>query len=253
MKGKATPEQIAQLAQRRARKKIPDLVAALEQHRMSDHHRRMIRYSIDHLEFLEKQIIRLDQDIAAQIREADLVKPWELLQSIPGVQATSAACILAETGPDMQQFGDEQHISSWGGVCPGNNRSAGKNQSSHTNHGNPWLKGTLTECAQAAAQKKNCFLKEKSWRISTKHGGKRAPAIIAVAHNLLQFVFHVLLTGQPYQERAALPLAPLQKARMIRHHIRRLGKLGIAVRSAAALPSLAATVANDSSAPAVTP
>jgi transposase len=51
VKGKATAEQIAQFAQRRAKRKIPELIAALEGHRMSDHHRQMIRYSLDHLCF----------------------------------------------------------------------------------------------------------------------------------------------------------------------------------------------------------
>lgn len=35
-----------------------------------------------------------------------LEKQWQLLQGLPGVQATSEATILAETGPDMRQ--------SWG-------------------------------------------------------------------------------------------------------------------------------------------
>ena len=30
----------------------------------------------------------------------------------------------------MQQFPSAKHLSSWAGVCPGNNRSAGKNKSS---------------------------------------------------------------------------------------------------------------------------
>src|SRR5215471_21220526 len=55
----------------------------------------------------------------------------------------------------------------------GNNRSAGKSRSSHTTGGNRWLRGTLTECAWAAAAKKNCFLKDKFWRITTKSGGRK--------------------------------------------------------------------------------
>jgi transposase len=229
LEGKAGPREIAQMAQRRARKKIPELVAALDKHRMSDHHRHMIRFSVEHMELLEKQIAQLDEAIVAKIREIGLVRQWELLQTIPGMQAISAATILAETGPDMEQFGDERNISSWAGVCPGNNRSAGKSKSSHTNKGNPWLRSALTECAQGASKKKDCFLKDKFWRITTKHGGKRAPAVMAVAHNLLRFVFQVLSTGKPYQARSATPLEPQQRERMIRHHIRRLGKLGIAV------------------------
>ena len=231
LKGQATPEEMAQFAKGRAKKKIPQLIAALEGHQMSDHHRRMIRYSMDHMRFLEEQIEQLDQDIVAKIREAGLEPQWRLVQSVPGVQETSAAAILAETGTDMTQFPSEKHVSSWTGICPGNNRSAGKNRSSHTTGGNRWLRGTLTECAWAAAAKKDCFLKDKFWRITTKSGGKKSPAVIAIAHSLLILTYQVLSTGQAYQEKQAPISDPRHKQRMIRHHIRRLGKLGVRVYS----------------------
>jgi transposase len=147
LKGKAEPAEIAQFAQRRAKQKIPQIIAALEGHRMSDHHRKMIRYSLEHMRFIEEQIGKLDEDIMAQIKKAGLEREWRLVQSAPGVKETSAANILAEIGPDMSPFPSVRHISSWGGVCPGNNRSAGKNKSSHTTGGNPWLRAALTECA----------------------------------------------------------------------------------------------------------
>jgi transposase len=150
---------------------------------------------------------------------------------VPGLQETSAAAILSETGTDMTQFPSEKHLSSWAGICPGNNRSAGKNRSSHTTGGNRWLRGTLTECAWAAAAKKNCFIKDKFWRITTKSGGKKAPAVVAIAHTLLILIYQALNTGQPYQDKRVPILDQRQKQRMIRHHIRRLGKLGIAVCS----------------------
>ena len=231
LQGQANPEEMAQFAKRRAKKKIPEIIAALEGHQMSDHHRRMIRYSVDHMRFLEEQIEQLDQNIAMQIREAHLEPQWQLVQSVPGVQETSAAAILAETGGDMNQFPSEKHISSWAGICPGNNRSAGKNRSSHTTGGNRWLRGTLTECAWAASAKKNCFIKEKFWRITAKSGGKKSPAVVAIAHTLLILVYQALLTGQGYQDKQAPVLNQRQKERMIRHHIRRLGKLGVAVYS----------------------
>jgi transposase len=53
-------------------------------------------------------------------------KQLELLQSIPGVGKEGAKGILSEIGTDMDVFPDEQHLSSWAGICPGNNESAGK-------------------------------------------------------------------------------------------------------------------------------
>ena len=230
LEGNATPEQMAQLAQRGAKKKIPEIIAALEGHRMNAHHRRMIRYSLEHMQFLEMQIAQLDQDIAEQIQAAGLEEDWQRLQTLPGVKQTSAASILAETGNDMTRFPSDKHLSSWAGVCPGNNRSAGKNKSSRTTRGNRALRGALTECAWAAASKKDCFLKDKFWRITTKSGGKKAPALIAVAHMLVKLVYQVLSTGKPYQYQQPPPLNPNQQQRLIRHHVRRLGKLGVKVR-----------------------
>ena len=79
LEGHAGPEEIARLAQRRARQKIPALVAALQKHRLSEHHRRMIRFRVEHMELLERQILRLDEEIATQIRQIGLARQWELL------------------------------------------------------------------------------------------------------------------------------------------------------------------------------
>jgi len=236
LEGKAQPAEIAHMAKHRAKRRIPEIRQAIEGHRMSEHHRQMIRYSIDHLEFLDEQIGNLDLAIARNIQAAGLQQQLELLQTLPGIQERSAATILAETGGDMNQFPSDRDLSSWAGLCPGNNRSAGKNKSSHTTGGNPWLRAALTECSWAAASKKQCFLKDKFWRIVSKSGGKKAPALIAVAHTLLRLVYQVLQTKQPFQDRTLPPLSEQQKQRLIRHHIRRLGKLGIAIR--ATVPSL---------------
>jgi transposase len=231
LKGEAKPEEIAQFAQRRAKKKIPEIIAALQGHQMSEHHRKMIRYSLSHMKFIEEQIEEIDKDIVAKMQEAGLDRQWQILQSVPGVQERSAAKILAETGADMSQFPSQRNLSSWAGICPGNNRSAGKNRSSRPTGGNPWLRSALTECAWAAAAKKNCFLKEKFWRLATKSGGKKNSALVAVAHNILQLVYEVLRSGEPYQERQPPGLSQQQQDRLIRHHIRRLGKLGVRVHS----------------------
>lgn len=183
----------------------------------------------------------LDKEILAQIRKAGLETQWQLLQSVPGVQQTSAATILAETGTDMRIFPSEKHLSSWAGVCPGNNRSAGKNKSSDTTGGNRWLRSALTECAWAASVKKDCFLKDKFWRITTKSGGKKPPAVMAVAHTLLILIYQVLATGQRYQDKQAPVLTERQKQRMIRHHIRRLGKLGVTAGVSTRRPKAAKT------------
>ena len=230
LEGKAQPAEIAQFAQRRAQRKIPQIVAALEGHRMSEHHRQMIRYSLEHLRFLEEHISELDQQIVAKIEALGYKPQWELLQTVPGMKENSAASVLAEIGPDMSQFESAKKLSSWAGVCPGNNRSAGKNKGSKTTKGNRWLRGALTECAWGVSAKKNCFLKEKFWRLVTKKH-RKPPATMAIAHTLLVLCYQVLKSGEPYQERGLPVMDETQRNRLICHHVRRLGKLGIRVRS----------------------
>ena len=146
------------------------------------------------------------------------------------MKETGAADVLAEIGPDMNQFATEKDLSSWAGVCPGNNRSAGKNKGNKTTKGNRWLRSALTECAWGASKKKNCFLKEKFWRLATKKQ-RKPPATMAIAHTLLCLCYMVLKTGRPYEERGRPILDEKQRNRLVCHHVRRLGKLGVRVRS----------------------
>ena len=219
---------IAQLARGRAKKKIPAIIASLEQHQMSEHHRLMIGFSLEHLRFLEQQIIELDEQIRQKIEQAGYQPQWELLQTLPGVQQPTAATLLAEMGPNPQPFASEKHLSSWAGLCPGNHRSAGRNKSGARSGGNRWLRGALTEGAWGIARKKDCPLREKFWRIAAK---SRPKAVVAVAHQVLVLAYFVLKRGTAYEPQRGVPLSEAQRERLIRHHIRRLGKLGICVRT----------------------
>lgn len=224
--GNASASEIAQLAQRQAKRKIPELTAALEGHRMSDHHRRMIHHSLKHLAFLEQELLALDEEIWQQIETSGLQPALVLLKTVPGVQQDSAVQILAEIGPDMRPFPSAAHLSSWAGLCPGNRRSAGKNKGGRTTRGNRWLRATLTQCAWAAAAKKDCPLRTKFWRLAAE-GKKRA--LVAVAHSLLVLCYQVLVQGRPYHSPETPAVEERQKQRLIRHHVRCLGRLGINV------------------------
>jgi hypothetical protein len=154
LEGEPNLEAIADLAQRKARLRIPEIVRSLEGNRMREHHRRMLRRSLDHLAFLENQIGGIDSEVREVIEREGYQTAFELLQSIPGIQELSAAALLAETGGDMKTFPSEGQLSSWIGVCPGNRESAGKNSSGRISRGNRWARTALVECAWAASAKK---------------------------------------------------------------------------------------------------
>lgn len=91
---------------------------------LNSHHQFMLKLHKESITDKERLIAKLDE----KINEA--VKKYEVeltnLQTIPGVGEDSAIAIISEIGADMNKFPNEQHLSSWAGMSPGNNESGGK-------------------------------------------------------------------------------------------------------------------------------
>ena len=80
----------------------------------------MIGHCLNSLVFLEGHVRELDERIQEKLKPFE--REYSLLQTIPGVGPETAAVIIAETGGNMAQFPNERNLTSWAGVCPGNNR-----------------------------------------------------------------------------------------------------------------------------------
>lgn len=116
---------------------------------------------------------------------------------MPGISKVTAASIIAEIGTDMSQFPSSSHLSSWAGVSPGNNESAGK-KSTRTTKGNPHIKTALCEAAWAASRSRNTRLSVKYWKLASRRGKKKA--LVAISHKMLVIIYHMLIYKQPYIE-----------------------------------------------------
>lgn len=121
--GRLDRDTVASLVKGQIKNKIPQLMDALHS-KLYSHHRFLLIQSWQHLTYLEQSIERFDAEIDQHLEPYRL--EMELLQTIPGVDITSASAILAEVGADMLQFHSDRHIASWAGLSPGNYESAGK-------------------------------------------------------------------------------------------------------------------------------
>ena len=104
------------------RTKIPQIKEGLKG-TTREHHRKMIKLIYEHLKYLEKEQEEIEKMIDEECGEYK--SEIELLDSIPGIYKDSAKAIIAEIGIDMNQFPTVKHLTSWAGMSPGNNESAG--------------------------------------------------------------------------------------------------------------------------------
>jgi transposase len=123
IEGDKEPDEIVLLASRRLNKKLPELLKALDGE-LTDRHRFLLKQIHSHVKWLEDRVKEIDSQVVAAMKPYQ--EEWQLLQTIPGIDILSAAMLLAEIGPDMNCFGGKDRLSSWAGMCPGNNESAGK-------------------------------------------------------------------------------------------------------------------------------
>ena len=142
IEGKADAQALAELAREVLRRKLPQLQEAL-QGRVEDYHRSLLKQMLAHVDWLEKTLEQIHQQIEALLSPRQ--KALDLLMSISGIQLLSALTIVSEIGNDMSRFSSASHLASRAGVCPGNKQSGGKRLSGKTIEGNSHLKAVLAE------------------------------------------------------------------------------------------------------------
>ena len=223
--GERDPQQLAALARGRLKAKRAALEQAL-QGRITDHHTFLLKQHRVHLEMLDRLIETYDQRIDRQV--SPFRDHVQRLDTIPGVNEIGAKEIIAEIGVDMEQFPDQHHLASWAGVCPGNNRSAGKQKGGKTTKGSRWLRATLGEAAWAAASTKHTYLQTRFRRLASRRGNKRA--IVAVGHQLLTSAYFIIKEQTTYEELGE-DFYDINRLRHLkRYFTKRLERLGFNVQ-----------------------
>src|ERR1700677_1445115 len=142
-------------------------------------------------EQIEKQITGL---VSQQYKEVA-----DCLVTISGIGPQSAQVIISEIGDNMDFFPTADHLTSWCGLAPGNNESAGKHRSTSVKKGNKYLRVAMVTVAWGAVRTKDSYWKALFEQLRKRM--KAQKAIIAVARRLLKIIYKTIKTKTMYTEK----------------------------------------------------
>ena len=227
--GEQDAAKLAEMARGKLKDKRHELRRALEG-RLTKAQRFVLAELLSRLDELEAAIARLSEELRREVSESTdpfIPEAVKLLETIPGVGQRVAETIVAEIGVEMSRFASDAHLSSWAGMCPGNNESAGKRLSGKTTKGSTYLRNALIQAAWAATHTKKTYLTAQFRRLVKYKGKKRA--LVAVGHSILVIAYHMLKQRASYQELGG-DYFDRQNVETLRSRlIRKLASLGMKV------------------------
>jgi len=154
--------------------------------------------------YIEKQISRIGKEVAKMSHQ----KPWAdsmiYVMQLPGFGVITAMTVLAAIG-DVQRFNSARHLASYSGLTGGLDQSGTHLvQKGITKEGRKELRWAMVEAAQRAVKSDPHWTRKFQEMEKRMH---RNQAIVAIARQLLELVWYLLIRRQPYrhfsQERIA--------------------------------------------------
>jgi len=157
--------------------------------------RAMLDDHLEHLEFLNQQIRRVERRLDAALG-ADERVVW--LISLAGVGRLTAYFILAEIG-EIGRFSRPAKLVSYCGLCPSTHQSAATVFHGRTaGQGRRLLKWALVEAAHTAVRRDPYFARVFH-RLAKRKG--TAKAYVAVARKMAIIIWQMLSEERPYRVR----------------------------------------------------
>jgi transposase len=156
----------------------------------------LIESSLDLIGSVHDKINAIDADLKSKMitKQNDL----KIAMSIPWIEFTSAATILAEIG-NYRNFSSSEQLASYFGIVPFVNQSADKlHNGCITKHGSPHLRWIMVQVAHAASKKIGSRLRKFYLRIRARRGAN--VAIVALARKILCILYHLLMNQEMYKE-----------------------------------------------------
>ena len=221
IEGESDPDTLVALVHRGVKAPREKIRAAL-QGRVTDRHRFLLRLHLRQIDALDAAALEIDAEVERDL--APFREAVRLLRTMPGISDLSAQVIVSEIGIDMSRFPTATQLVSWAGLCPRNDKSAGKRRSNTMRKGAPWLKTMLVQCAWAARKKKDSYFRAKFERLRHRRGPKKA--ICAVAASMLTAIYHMLTNETAFKDIGAGHFQRLPPETQASQLAQRIAKLG---------------------------
>lgn len=252
--GERDPRKLAELRDDRCRQSQETIALSLEGHWREDHLFEL-RQAFELYELYRQKIADCDQQIEQSLKKlpehaADLppLPPprkrsrrnpnspsfearGELyracgvdLMAIDGLDASTVLKLIGEIGTDMSRWPTVKHFCSWLCLCPGINKSGGKQKSSRTRGRGNRAAAALRMAAQSLERSPSA-LGAFCRRMKARLGGPAA--ITATAHRLARVVYAMLKHGQAYTDIGQAAYEEQYRKRILRSMQRRARMLGL--------------------------
>lgn len=145
------------------------------------------------------------------------------LTQIDGISTSTLSTLLAEVGPNFDQFKTDKHFTSWLRVCPGNNKTGGRNRSGKNRTTTNRLSTALRLAAQTLKSSKSAlgvFYRRKKAQIGVEK------AINAAAHKLARMIYLMVTERRNYVDPGPDHYEQKYKNRLIKSMEKRAKQLG---------------------------
>jgi len=261
LRGERDPLRLARLRNVNCKRAEEEIARAL-QGTWRDEHLFALKQAVELYEFYHRQLRECDAQLAAQlgtfadrsgdqplgprqrrtcphrndpafadVRGALFRAAGVDLTVLEGVNEVTALVILAEVGPDVSRFPTAKHFTSWLGLSPQHQSSAGKVRSRRTRRG-AHRAGRALRLAVQSSSRARTALGAFYRRIKARAGAPKA--IVATARKLAERVYRLLRYGQEYVAQGAEAYEAAYRERLVKGLARRAAELGYRLEPAPA-------------------
>jgi transposase len=152
------------------------------------------------------------------------------LTRIEAIDANTALKIISEIGTDVSAWPTVKHFASWTSLCPGNNKTGGRQRSGRTRKSANRVAAALRLAARSLWNSDSA-LGAYLRRLAARKGMPKA--ITATAHKLARMVYRMLKYGTEYVVKSQAEYEKQHKERQIRNLKRRAKSLGFEISEVA--------------------